>query len=230
MRRFYLEHIPETSSFLLPEEESKHIVRVLRMEQNDRFILLNGKGLLLEVAIEEAHPKKCLVQVIEKKEIERNAVGFHLAIAPTKNMDRMEWMVEKIVEVGATELSFLQTEHSERVNMKYDRLERVAIAAMKQANHDFLLQINPIQSFNTFIQTFPRGGIAHCMEGEKISPLTEVISGPVLIGPEGDFSKKEVELALSNGYKAVHLGNARLRTETAGLVATVLSIAKQEIQ
>ena len=229
MRRFFLADIPEEAQFLLPEDESKHIVRVLRMVPGDSFLLLNGKGLLVTVKLVEDHPKRCLVEVLSREQKSQPNEGFHLAIAPTKNLDRMEWMVEKIVEIGAVRLSFLQGDHSERVNLKLERLERVAISAMKQAKHDFLLQIDPIQTVDVFIQQFPVGGIAHCLEGEKESLLLAKLTGPVLIGPEGDFSPREVKLALGSGYKAVHLGESRLRTETAGLVATTLVIASKYV-
>lgn len=229
MRRFFLSDIPETPQIRLPEEESKHIVRVLRMQPGDELLLLNGQGLLVTARIAEDHPKRCVVDVIRREQKQRPENGFHLAIAPTKNLDRMEWMVEKIVEIGAVRLSFLEGDHSERVNLKPDRLERVAISAMKQAQHDFLLRIDPIRSVDAFISEFPSGAIAHCMEGEKISLLTGAWTGPVLIGPEGDFSVREVQLALQSGYKAVHLGESRLRTETAGLVATTLAIASKQL-
>ncbi|HLP53780.1 MAG TPA: RsmE family RNA methyltransferase [Fluviicola sp.] len=228
MRRFFLSAIPETTRFHLPEEESKHIVRVLRMTVGEELLLLDGKGKLLTARIMEDHPKRCLVESVSVEQKQKPDREFHLAIAPTKNLDRMEWMVEKIVEIGATRLSFLQGDHSERVNLKLERLERVAISAMKQAQHDFLLQLDPLETVDAFIARFPVGGIAHCMEGEKDSLLSVTIDGPVLIGPEGDFSKREVELALKSGYKALHLGESRLRTETAGLVATTLAIASKE--
>jgi 16S rRNA (uracil1498-N3)-methyltransferase len=226
MRRFFLADIPTTPNFELPEEESKHIVRVLRMQEEDAFLLLDGKGLLLTVKIVAAHPKRCGVEVVECKQKERPLTGFHLAIAPTKNLDRMEWLVEKIVEIGATKLSFIHGDHSERVNLKLDRLERVAISAMKQAQHDFLLEMEPLMSVSDFIEKYPNGRIAHCMDTPKVSVAECALDGPILIGPEGDFSTKELELALKNGYEAIHLGTSRLRTETAGLVATVLAIHK----
>lgn len=223
MRRFYLAEIPQTSTFDLPEEESKHIVRVLRMNEGDEIILQNGIDKLIVVAITEAHPKRCKVAVKEELTIQKSK-PFHLAIAPTKNADRMEWMVEKIVEIGATELSFIQCDHSERVNLKLDRLERVAISAMKQAQQDTLLKINPMISFSDFMAKHPNGALAHCVDSEKVALGSFPLDGPVLIGPEGDFSAKEIQQALKNGYKAVHLGQSRLRTETAGMVATVLQI------
>lgn len=224
MRRFYMSDIPVDGPFLLPEEESKHIVRVLRMLPGDRFLLLNGNGLLVTVEITDAHPKRCQVKVIERIQKERPANGFHLAIAPTKNLDRMEWMVEKMVEVGAARLTFIQCDHSERVNLKTERLLRVAISAMKQSEQDFLLEMDDLQSFREFIASNEGGCIAHCMDGDRKSVSQALNSNRILIGPEGDFSPEELELALKNGYEAIHLGESRLRTETAGLVATVLAI------
>jgi 16S rRNA (uracil1498-N3)-methyltransferase len=222
MRRFFIPTIPDTPTFDLPEEESKHMIRVLRMQVNEPCLLLNGKGALVEVVIENDHPKKCGVRVVKRTQVERTE-GFHLAIAPTKNMDRMEWMVEKIVEIGATKLSFIQCEHSERVQLKIERLERVAIAAMKQAQHDFLLDIQPLVPVLEFMRNHPNGCIAHCATGTKIAVKDAQFPQLILVGPEGDFSPKEIESALAQGYEAVHLGTSRLRTETAGLVATVLA-------
>jgi 16S rRNA (uracil1498-N3)-methyltransferase len=224
MRRFFLLQIPGSDTFHLPEEESKHIVRVLRSENGDQFLLLDGKGLIVTAEIVDAHPKKCLVKVVSKEVRIRKGPGFHLAIAPTKNLDRMEWLVEKIVEIGATKLTFLHSERSERVQLKLDRLQRVAVSAMKQAQHDFLLEIEELQSFSDFVTQNPGGGIAHCMETDKKAVNQLKDTSRILIGPEGDFSEKEVELALKHGYEAVHLGESRLRTETAGMVACVLAI------
>ncbi len=224
MRRFFLLQIPDSQTFHLPEEESKHIVRVLRSEVGDRFLLLDGKGLIVTAEITDAHPKKCQVKVVSKETKIRPGNGFHLAIAPTKNLDRMEWMVEKIVEIGASKLTFLNCDRSERVQLKLDRLQRVAISAMKQAQHDFLLEIEALQSFSDFIANNPIGGIAHCMDGDKKSVRELDYSSRILIGPEGDFSESELKLALKHGYEAVHLGESRLRTETAGMVACVLAV------
>ena len=224
MRRFFLLQIPDSETFHLPEEESKHIVRVLRSEVGDQFLLLDGKGLIVTAEITDAHPKKCQVKIVSKETKIRTGNGFHLAIAPTKNLDRMEWMVEKIVEIGASKLTFLNCDRSERVQLKLDRLQRVAISAMKQAQHDFLLEIEALQSFSDFVTNNPNGGIAHCMDGEKKSVRELDHPYRILVGPEGDFSEKEVELALKHGYEAVHLGESRLRTETAGMVACVLAV------
>lgn len=224
MRRFFLLQIPDSEVFHLPEEESKHIVRVLRQGNGDRFLLLNGLGLIVTAEIVDAHPKKCQVKVISREVKNRSGNGFHLAIAPTKNLDRMEWMVEKIVEIGASKLTFLNCERSERVQLKLDRLQRVAISAMKQAQHDFLLEMEELQNFSDFVTNNPNGGLAHCMEGVKKSVGELNYPFRILIGPEGDFSESELKWALKHGYEAVHLGESRLRTETAGMVACVLAL------
>lgn len=224
MRRFFIDHIPDNNAFTLPEEESKHIVRVLRCNVGEHIILLNGKGMVVVAEISDAHPKKCEVIVVSRELKKRSEHTFHLAIAPTKNSDRMEWMVEKIVEIGATRLSFLQCERSERVSLKLDRLQRVAISAMKQAQHDFLLEIDELMPFSKFIELYPNGGIAHCMNTNKKNVSHLHSKSRILIGPEGDFTENEVKLALKNGYEEVHLGESRLRTETAGMVACVLAL------
>ncbi|MFN5984387.1 MAG: RsmE family RNA methyltransferase [Fluviicola sp.] len=230
MRRFYIPDLTTDSIQILPEEESKHIVRVLRMKIGDQLLLLNGKGLIVEAEISDEHPKKCQVKVLNSKTLVREDGGVHLAIAPTKNLDRIEWLTEKIVEIGATKLSFIQTENSERVNLKRERIERIAISALKQAKHDFLLEIEDLISFKDFIKKYPTGSIAHCIESEKKSIEEVIVSNRILIGPEGDFTQKEVDLALESGYEALNLGTARLRTETAGLVAVTLAVFNAEKQ
>lgn len=228
MRRFYIPDLTTDSTQILPEEESKHIVRVLRMKTGDQLLLLNGKGLIIEAEILDEHPKKCQVKVLNSKTLVREEGGVHLAIAPTKNLDRIEWLTEKIVEIGATKLSFIQTENSERVNLKRERIERIAISALKQAKHDFLLEIEDLISFKDFIKKYPTGSIAHCIESDKKSIEDVNVSNRILIGPEGDFTQKEVDLALESGYEALNLGTARLRTETAGLVAVTLAVFNAE--
>lgn len=228
MRRFYIPDLTSNSIQLLPEEESKHIVRVLRMKTGDQVLLLNGKGLVVEAEIIDEHPKKCQVKVLNSTTLVRKEGGVHLAIAPTKNLDRIEWLTEKIVEIGATKLSFIQTENSERVNLKRERIERIAISALKQAKHDFLLEIEDLISFKDFIKKYPFGSIAHCIESDKKSIEEVSVSNRILIGPEGDFTQKEVDLALESGYEALNLGTARLRTETAGLVAVTLAVFNAE--
>ncbi len=224
MRRFFIPELEDLAQFSLPEEESKHIVRVLRMRVGEHVLLLNGKGLLVEAEIVEDNPKKCVVKLISSKQLERTQQEIHLAIAPTKNLDRIEWLTEKIVEIGATKLSFIQTENSERVNLKLERIERIAISAMKQAEHNFLLEIEELVTFKQFIEKYKTGSLAHCIEIPKKKLVDSKYPTRILIGPEGDFTEKEVAIALQSGYEAIHLGEARLRTETAGLVAVTLAV------
>jgi 16S rRNA (uracil1498-N3)-methyltransferase len=227
MRRFFLAEIPNTNTFFLPEEESKHILRVLRLEIGEHILLLDGKGKKLELEIVDTNPKKCAVSLIQVHAVQPQTHPIHLAIAPTKNTDRMEWMVEKIVEIGATELTFLTCDNSERVNLKLERLERVAISAMKQAKHDLLIKINGLMSFNSFVSKHTSGCIAHCYDTEKRALFEIANSQLILIGPEGDFSEREVSMAVGQGFQEIHLGDSRLRTETAGMVSVTLAKAKQ---
>jgi len=222
MRLFYDPNIAiNAQSHTLSEEESKHIVRVLRMTEGDRLILLNGRGGEFVCEITDAHPKKCVVQINEQTQATPPPYSIHIAVSPTKQLERIEWFVEKATEIGITEITFLTCTNSERVKLKLDRLERKAISAMKQSHRKFLPKLNDLVTASSFIQNNPEGLIAHCYEGEK-TLLTESFTPktcPILIGPEGDFSKAEVELAAKNGYKLITLGDNRLRTETAALYA-----------
>ncbi|MFT5780529.1 MAG: 16S rRNA (uracil1498-N3)-methyltransferase [Crocinitomicaceae bacterium] len=203
----------------LSEMESKHIVRVLRMVEGDSVALVNGIGGYFETTITEAHAKRCQLKIDKEEQSERPTEEIHVALGPTKQMERIEWFIEKATEIGITEISFISGANSERVKLKPERLEKKAISAMKQSKRRFLPQINDLQSVSNFIKEHPNGLIAHCYEGEK-SKLSEVFqpSGcPLLIGPEGDFTPEEIKLALDNGYKTITLGENRLRTETAAL-------------
>ncbi len=225
MRRFYIEHI-EADQFTLPEEESKHIVRVLRMQNGDSLELVDGKGTVVTAEIVGSHPKKCNVRVIERTSHGQDPYSIHIAIAPTKNLDRMEWFVEKCAELGIHKISFLLCDNNERKVLKTERIHKIAVAAMKQSKRTFLPIIEEIMSLEDFLKRYPKGYIAHCYESEKF-PLNTYYaqeSLPILIGPEGDFSQEEVVEAIKSGYISVTLGQTRLRTETAGLYAC--SIAK----
>jgi len=210
-------------TFQLSVEESKHICRVLRLKENDTIEMLDGKGRLFSCSIAVADPKKCLVNVKSCKEDAPSAFELHIAIAPTKNMDRIEWFVEKATEIGITEITFLSCKNSERTKINEERIQRILIAAMKQSKRTFLPKMNGLQPFATFIANHKNGLIAYCGELEKttIKRALQPVNCPVLIGPEGDFQPQEVTLALENGYKIITLGENRLRTETAALVACV---------
>lgn len=229
MRLFYDSHITlGAETFQLSEEESKHIVRVLRMNEGDQLAIVNGKGGYFETEITLAHPKRCTVSILNSEQSEIPKHELHIALGPTKLMERIEWFVEKATEIGITEISFVSGKNSERVKMKPERIEKKVISAMKQSKRRFLPKINDLISVSEFIQKHPNGLIAHCEEGEKstILDVFQVTNCPILIGPEGDFTKDEIDLALENGYKTITLGENRLRTETAALYACVCAQLK----
>ena len=228
MRLFYDPHIePDAKTHQLNEEESKHVVRVLRMGNGDELGLLDGKGNFYHCVLTESS-KKCLVRIDKCESKDKTEQPVHIAISPTKQNERMEWFVEKATEIGVDEITFIQTKNSERTKLKLDRFERKAISAMKQSNRWFLPRINQISDINTFIQNNPNGLIAHCYEGTKTTISNEINQGvgPILIGPEGDFTSDELSFALDNGYKSINLGDNRLRTETAGIVACTEAVLK----
>lgn len=222
MRLFYDPHIDkQTKLHTLTEEESKHAIRVLRMQMGDALVLLNGKGDRFECEISEANPKKCQVKILRHIHEAKPTASIHIAVGPTKQVERMEWFVEKATEIGVTHITFIQCTNSERVKLKLDRLEKKAISAMKQSQRTYLPELSDLVNFETFVNEHPGGLIAHCYEGEKHS-IAEVFTPqdcPILIGPEGDFSEKEVALAAGHAYKIITLGANRLRTETAALYA-----------
>lgn len=223
----------------LPPDEAMHALRVLRMKIGDEMVLMDGKGNYYRAEVTLAHTKHCMYEIKEQKPQERQWQGHvHLAIAPTKMMDRIEWMTEKAVEVGIDELSFLNCQFSERRLVKIPRLEKIMISAVKQSHKAWATQLNEIVTFDTFIQQ-PREGrkyIAHCYEEvprsylfDELCQTSESEDTTVLIGPEGDFSIDEVRRAVAAGYISVHLGKSRLRTETAGLSAVMMmQLAKEK--
>ena len=233
MHLFYDPNITtDTKSFILNEEESGHACRVLRMRVGNSLFLLDGKGNRYTCVISDPHPKKCQVDVTSVfTEIDKEP-EIHLAIAPTKNMERIEWLTEKITELGVTQITLLLCRNNERKQVKLERLQRILVSAMKQSQRLFLPILNDLTPLNTFVSENPNGLIAHCHEGNK-STLQELIAdnqGPLLIGPEGDFTREEVELALQNGYKSITLGKNRLRTETAGLLVCAAAVLNKTVQ
>lgn len=226
MHVFYTPDIANTQE--LPEEEAGHCLRVLRLGVGDEVMLTDGKGFFYQAVIAAASQKRCMVKLISKTEQEPFWNGhLHLALAPTKNMDRMEWLAEKATEIGFDELTFLNCRFSERKVIKTDRIEKIVVSAVKQSLKARKPVVNEMMDFRKFMERdFPgQKFIAHCYEGEK--PLLKDVLQPdedavVLIGPEGDFSPEEVALATEKGFQAVSLGKSRLRTETAALVAVHL--------
>lgn len=222
MHLFYDPSISKDQQFhTLSEEESKHACRVLRLTEGNEIALLDGKGAEFLSRITDANPKRCKVEIISIKEEQAPSYSIHIAIAPTKNNDRLEWFLEKATEIGITEVTLLLCSNNERKKTKEERFEKILISAMKQSKRLFLPKLNSLTSFKDFIGKNPSGLIAHCYDGDK-NNLSKVFASdncPILIGPEGDFTLQEVELALKSGYKTITLGENRLRTETAGLYA-----------
>ncbi|MCR4031270.1 MULTISPECIES: 16S rRNA (uracil(1498)-N(3))-methyltransferase [Flavobacterium] len=225
MQLFFNPNIDEnTESFSFDKEESRHIIKVLRKKDSDILHVTNGFGLLFETQITLASDNKCTVEVLSITNAEKPKFHLHLAVAPTKMNDRFEWFLEKATEIGIQEITPIFCDRSERKVINRDRFEKIILSAMKQCNETFLPKLNEAISFKEFVKQQINGLqlIAHCEETDKKS-LKEVLKPnedvTILIGPEGDFSEKEIALALENNYKPVTLGNTRLRTETAAVVA-----------
>ena len=256
-RYFY---VPGASALSeLPEEEATHALRVLRLKEGDEMMLMDGKGTFYRAAVTMATGKHCFYQLLETLPQQRTWQGhLHLAIAPTKMMERMEWLVEKATEVGFDELSLLDCRFSERRMVKTPRLEKIVVSAMKQSRKAWKPVVNEMQDFKSFVAQHTQGRrfIAHCyeeverenlfqalraspqpppVEGELLRqkpPLRGEVGGGwdflVLIGPEGDFSIDEVRMAVDAGFVSVDLGKSRLRTETAGLAAVMMMQLSQQ--
>ncbi len=211
----------------LPEEESRHCAKVLRLRPGDEVAVTDGKGLWALAAIEEAHPKSSLVKVIQRKEAYRKRpFRLHMAVAPTKSIDRFEWFLEKATECGIDEITPVFCAYSERRVIKPHRLEKILVAAMKQSLRAYLPKLNPAIELQDFLQhPVPEHAfMAHCAEGEKQTLAGSYQTGEdltVLVGPEGDFSPAEIEAATDAGYRAISMGSHRLRTETAAMALCV---------
>ena len=222
----YLFYVPEIDQrWELDEEESQHCVRVLRLSVGDEILLTNGKGSTYQARITNPHPKHCAFEVLSsEQQVNKRPYRLHVAIAPTKNIDRLEWMVEKCTEIGVDEITPLLCRFSERKVIKPERLHKIIVSAAKQSLKAYMPVLHDMCTFDEFIShTFcEQRFIAHCYKDKKrllqqeLHPAADVV---VLIGPEGDFSEEEVMRALAQGYVPVSLGESRLRTETAGVVA-----------
>lgn len=223
MHLFYIPHIT-ADTVTLSEEESKHALRVLRLNSGDEVVLVDGAGGYYQARIEDPHPKKCRLQITASQQgFGLRPYQVQIAVAPTKNMDRMEWFVEKATEIGIDDIFFLQCERSERKHLNLERLDKIVVSAMKQSIKAYKPRLHEMQSFRDFLascqaaQTF----IAHLEEHDRkaLSQIAVPEKCCILIGPEGDFSPKEIALAYEKGVQPVTLGISRLRTETAALVA-----------
>ena len=243
-RFFYVPNATDVDR--LPQEEAAHATRVLRLKEGDSIFLIDGEGGIHQAVVTIATNKQCQYKITNTTTLPQSENRIHIAIAPTKMMERMEWMAEKATEIGIDEISFLEGQFSERRKMRVDRIEKTVVSAMKQSRKAWMPAINDMIPVKQFINT-PREGrkfICHCHEEIPRIPLQQKLeevqssmfnvqcstangqSFTVLIGPEGDFSIEEVEYALKHGYESVSLGDFRLRTETAALVALMTTRLK----
>lgn len=229
-RYFYVPNAASATE--LPADEASHAVRVLRMKPGDGMVLMDGVGTFFKAEVAVASPHHCVYRVVEEMpQLPQWHGRYHIAMAPTKLMDRTEWMLEKVTEIGVDEVSLLNCGNSERRVAKPARLEKILVSAMKQSRKAWKPVLNDMAEFRKFVSE-PRGGmkfIAHCYEEIPRTYLYDELCGrdvseavTVLIGPEGDFTPDEVRMAVDAGYVSVHLGQSRLRTETAAMVAVMM--------
>jgi 16S rRNA (uracil1498-N3)-methyltransferase len=222
---YHTETAPAGGQLWLPEEESRHCLKVLRMGRGDELFLTDGRGQLTQARIADTQGKQCVLEVLQvsRPNAERS-FAVHIAVSPLKNADRIEWFVEKAVEIGIEEISFIRTRHTERDFFNMERMEKKAIAAMKQSLKTTLPRLHAPTDFGRWIEqvSFDEGFICHVDSANPQTLAQSVTVGKrvcVLIGPEGDFDAAEVALAQAKGFRKVSLGKSRLRTETAALVA-----------
>ena len=226
---FYKEDlVASNTDVLLDEASSKHIVQVLRMQNGEQMQITNGKGILFTTEVADNNRKRCTVKVIQKSEITNLKSKISIAISPVKNNTRFEWFLEKATEIGVTEIIPLLCSRTEKTAFKFDRMKSILVSAMLQSQQCWLPVLHEPTKFNEVVKssTQQQKFIAHCIDDAKRSLAdlnNESLSSKIiLIGPEGDFTADEIELALQNNYSAVSLGETRLRTETAGIVAATL--------
>ena len=223
MHIFYAPDILNTNQ--LPQEEAQHCIRVLRLKEGDEIRITNGFGYFFDAIIATISSKHCHVRILkETKQSPLWQNRIHIAVAPTKNMDRNEWFAEKATEIGINKISFLNCRYSERKEIKSKRIEKILISAMKQSQKATLPELQGLVNFKQFISQNIEGQkfIAHCYNEEKTLLSHAYKKGQnatILIGPEGDFSEEEVVMAIKQGFQPISLGESRLRTETAALVA-----------
>ncbi|WP_445734616.1 16S rRNA (uracil(1498)-N(3))-methyltransferase [Mariniflexile sp.] len=225
MQLFYNPNIHEnTQQFSFEKEESKHIVKVLRKNVGDLLHITNGKGWLFTAEITLANINNCLANIVSKELQPKRHYNLHVAVAPTKMNDRFEWFLEKATEIGVDAITPIICDHSERKTIKPDRFEKILQSAMKQSLNCYVPKLNEAIAFKDFINQDFKGDLfmAHCEETDRkslkqqLKPKQDIT---ILIGPEGDFSTKEIDMAIKNKFIPVTLGSNRLRTETAAIVA-----------
>lgn len=228
MQLFYSDTIRD-NAVVFDSIESRHIIKVLRHKKDDLIYATDGKGFIYSAKISSDDPKECIARINERSEgKDRRDYSLHIAIAPTKNQDRLEWFVEKSVELGIDSITPIICEHSERRKIRTERLKKIMLSAMKQSYKTKLTNINEAKSFNDFIQAEHNSKkyIAHLSDSFKSGSIKSTYKPGedivIIIGPEGDFSETEIHAALNNNFAPVTLGQSRLRTETAGITACCL--------
>jgi len=226
---FYIsEYFPPQKEIVLDEDTSRHVVQVLRMKEGEKLNLTDGKGSLITAEVMDAHKKHCSVRVIDSQFTTQDSRKVIIAISLLKNTSRFEWFLEKATEIGVSEIVPLICERTEKQKFRYDRMKGICISAMLQSQQTWLPELHEPKQFNHLaIEQFDdqQKFIAHCEESDQKNSLSTFQSfnhSTILIGPEGDFTKQEIELALQNNFIPVSLGETRLRTETAGIVAATL--------
>lgn len=239
VRYFYVPGAAQNGE--LPADEAQHAVRVLRLQAGDELVLMDGAGSFYRAEVTVASNHHCVYRVLETLPQQRPWPGqVHLAIAPTKMLERMEWMAEKAVEVGIDSISFLDCRFSERHQIKLPRMEKIVVSAMKQSRKAWKTELEEMIPFSQFVNSDRPGHkfIAHCYEEvprtylfDELRKLPADDPVTILVGPEGDFSIEEVRQAVAQGYRSIHLGTSRLRTETAGLAAVMMAqLAKPQME
>jgi len=231
---FFEENLPDSENFKLSEESSRHIVQVLRMKEKDELLITNGKGVTLKASLISANKKKAEIQTLGKSLSDRPLHKISIGISLIKNKNRFEWFLEKAVEIGVSEIIPFESARTENHHFRHDRVKSILVSAMLQSQQAWLPEIYEPVKFKNLLskKSYENKYIAHCIK-DKRSLLNE-LSGNyndnghtiILIGPEGDFTKEEVEEAIQNKFIPVSLGETRLRTETAGIVAAVLLLSK----
>ena len=226
MQLFYFEN--PRDEFTLSKEESNHVIKVLRKKKGDTLFFTDGKGNKYTVKIVSINKKSCSVVIIDKKKQDKLHKGhLHIAIAPTKNISRYEWFLEKSTELGIDEITPIVCSNSERKVINHERCKKIIISAMKQSLKHYLPKLNDITTFKQFTEKNIQEAkyIAHCHEGKKLTfhKLKRSDITTILIGPEGDFSKEEINLVINKNFKSITLGKTRLRTETAGVKSVIIN-------
>ena len=223
MHHFFSKQI-SNDIVVLSTEEAHHAMRVLRLESGDIVKVFDGEGSIYDCRIKELSKKEAILTVLNEKKAEYKRSELTLLVAPTKSIDRFEWFLEKATEIGVGEIVPILTEHSERKVVKHERLEKVLVSAMKQSMNPYKPELKELTSFEAVIKQYSDTDrfISHCMADEKdhlFNELNKNVATSILIGPEGDFSPKEIEMAIAVGWKPVTMGHQRFRTETAAVLA-----------